>query len=373
MSKIKLAYVTHGLSSNGIESLLLNIMRHIDTNKYDITFVIAIDEGVVSLHEKTVKELGAKVINVCDMDSLKKKFIYMKSLEEIFRDNRFDIVHANMDLLNGVVLKAAKKAGIKKRICHAHNSSSQYAITGDKSFLSKCAQKIYQYIMKKMILKNANILLGCSDKANEYLYGKKSKDAVVIKNGIVLDSFISDKDKKAVNIKNAAVNLVTVGRLSAQKNPMFIIDIIKELSILRQDFVLNWVGDGEMKEQVRNGIREKDLSDYINMTGVRTDVADILHSSDYFMFPSLFEGLGIVLIEAQAAGLECFASTEVPTLADLGACHYLPLDIGAKKWAEYINDTINSGNRLTADEEKIMQFDIRKTVSDLDKLYCEEQ
>ena len=372
MSKIRLAYVTHGLSSNGIESLLLSIMKHTDTEKYDVSFVIAIDEGVECLHEKTVRSLGAKVIRVCDMDSLKKKYVYMKSLENIFRENEFDIVHANMDLLNGIVLRAAKKAGIKKRICHAHNSSSQYAITGDKNFVLKTAQKIYQFVMKKLIIKNSTVLLGCSDKANEYLYEKKAKDAVVINNGIELDPFINGKEKAAENIKTASVNLVTVGRLSAQKNPIFIVEIIKELSLLRQDFVLNWVGAGEMEEQVKSAVKNNNLSAYINFTGVRTDVADILHSSDYFVFPSLFEGLGIVLIEAQAAGVECFASTEVPSLADLGACHYLPLDIGAKKWAEYIDSTINSGEHLTADKEKIERFDIRKTVSDLDKIYSEE-
>ena len=370
MSKIRLAYVTHGLSSNGIESLLLSIMKHTDTEKYDVTFVIAIDEGVECLHEGTVKALGAKVIRVCDMDSLKKKFIYMKSLEKIFRENSFDIVHANMDLLNGIVLCAAKKAGIKKRICHAHTTASQYYASENKKLLFKAAQKFYKFAMKKLIIKNANILIGCSEKANDYFYGKKAKDAIVINNGIELDVFVNKKDKTVEGIKTAQINFVPVGRISTAKNPLFIIDIIRELSLLRQDFVLNWVGNGGMKEQVEEEIKEKGLSSFINLTGVRTDVADILHSSDYFIFPSLFEGLGIVLIEAQAAGVECFASTEVPLLADLGACHYLPLDAGAKKWAEYIDGTINSGRRLTAEKEKIMQFDIRKTVSDLDKIYC---
>ncbi len=372
MSKIKLAYVTHGLSSNGIESLLINVMKHIDTSKYDVSFVIAIDEGVPCLHEKTVKDLSAKVIRICDMDSLKKKLTYMRSLEKVFRENQFDIVHANMDLLNGIVLRAAKKAGIKKRICHAHNSSSQYAITGQKSVAFKIVQKIYQFAMKKLILLNATTLLGCSDKANDYLYNKKAKNAQVIFNGIELQSFINNKDKKAENIKNANINLVTVGRISAQKNPMFMIDIIKSLSSLRQDFVFNWVGAGEMEEQVKAYIREQGVADYINMTGVRTDVADILHSSDYFLLPSLFEGLPLVLVEAQAAGLECFVSDEITKSADLGGSHYLPLSIGAEKWAEEINNAINSGVRMAASDEKIQQFDIRKTVSDLDKVYCEE-
>ncbi|MCQ2471267.1 MAG: glycosyltransferase [Clostridia bacterium] len=372
MSKIKLAYVTHGLSSNGIESLLLNVMKHMDTSKYDVSFVIAIDEGVPCLHEKTVKDLSAKVIRICDMDSLKKKLTYMRSLEKVFRENQFDVVHANMDLLNGIVLRAAKRAGIKKRICHAHTSGSNYKFDENKSKLISLAQKIYRRMMKHLILSNSTVLLGCSEEANKYFYSKKASQAKIIYNGIDLHSFTSKEKKTVSGIEKRNINLVTVGRISIPKNPIFIVDIIKALSSLRQDFVLNWVGAGEMEEQVKAYIKEQGVADYINMTGVRTDVADILHSSDYFIFPSLFEGLGIVLIEAQAAGVECFASTEVPTLADLGACHYLPLSFGAEKWAEEINNAINSGVRMTASDEKIQQFDIRKTVSDLDKVYCEE-
>ena len=87
MPKIKLAYVTHGLSSNGIESFLVNIAHHIDMTKYDVYFVIAIDEGTDTLHEKTVRDLGAKVIRVCDLDSIKKKFVYIKALRKVFEEN----------------------------------------------------------------------------------------------------------------------------------------------------------------------------------------------------------------------------------------------------------------------------------------------
>lgn len=372
MSKIKLAYVTHGLSSNGIESLLLNIMKHIDTEKYDVSFVIAIDEGVPCLHEKTVKDLSAKVIRVCDMDTVKKKFLYMRSLEKVFRENQFDIVHANMDLLNGIVLRAAKKAGIKKRICHAHTSGSNFKFDENSNRIIYFVQKMYRKLMKHLIVSNSTVLLGCSDEANEYFYSKRAGQAKIIYNGIDLDAFVSKEAKQAPGIKKADVNLVTVGRMSIPKNPKFIVEIIKELSSLRQDFVFNWVGTGEMADQIKSYIKELGVSDYFNMTGVRTDVADILHMCDYFLLPSLFEGLPLVLVEAQAAGLECFVSDDVTKVADLGGCHYLPLSDGAKKWAEFINDTINSGVRITASDEKIQQFDIRKTVSTLDKIYCEE-
>lgn len=369
MPKIKLAYVTHGLSSNGIESLLVNIISHMDMSRYDVTFILAIDKDVTPLHEELVKSYGAGIIKINDLDSIKKKGKYIASLEKIFVQGKYDIVHAHMDLLNGVVLRAAKKAGIKRRFCHAHNSSSQYAITGEKSFAFRLAQKVYQGVMKFLIRTYSTCMLGCSEEANRYMYGHDAKNAIVINNGILLERFNVEEGIEVNGIDDSVINLVTVGRLSAQKNPMFIIDIIKELALLRNDFVLNWAGNGEMLDLIVSAIEEKQLSAFINLLGVRTDIPQILSKCSYFIFPSLFEGLGIVLIEAQAAGLECFASTEVPSLADLGACHFLPLDIGAKEWAKIINDVINKNQPLSADKNKLLKFDISYTISQLDEVY----
>ena len=172
MSKIKLAYVTHGLSSNGIESLLGNIVSHMDMNKYDVTFVVAIDKDVVPLHEETVRSFGADIIKICDLDTLKKKGEYIKTLKKVFTEGKYDIVHANMDLLNGIVLWAAKKAGIKKRMCHAHTSSSTFLTNNTRSFIFYVFQKIYHSTMRFFILKSSTHLLGCSTKANEYVYSK---------------------------------------------------------------------------------------------------------------------------------------------------------------------------------------------------------
>ncbi len=365
MSKVRLAYVTHGLSSNGIESLLVNIVSHIDMSRYDVTFVLAIDEDAVPIHEETVRRLGAHIIKVCDLDTLSKKGRFIRSLKNVFADGGFDVVHANMDLLNGVVLWAAKKAGVKKRLCHAHTSASTFSSDNSGNKIFALIQKVYRFVMKTLIIRNSTDLLGCSDAANEYMYSKKASSAIKINNGIDISKFL----KTSSDSQGQKINLVTVGRLSSPKNPMFIIDIIEELSQLRKDFIFNWVGDGEMSEKIHLTVKEKNLSEFFNLMGVRTDIPDILKNCSYFLMPSIFEGLPVSLVEAQAAGLECFVSSVVTREVDSGACHFIPLEIGAKEWAKIINETINKNQPLVADKNKLMKFDISYTISQLDKVY----
>lgn len=368
MARIRLCYVTHGLSSNGIESLLVSIAKQIDREKYDVTFVIALDPDVIPLHEETVRALGMRVVHVCDLDTLRKKRLYAASLRRIFEAERFDIVHANMDLLNGIVLRAAKKAGIPRRICHAHNSKTQYAV-GKGAFLRKCAQRAYRFVMRRLILRNSTDLLGCSDLANAYMYAKRP--ATVIHNGTQLQRFRDAREQAdiAPDLRQAAVHLVTVGRVSAQKNPLFLVSIAEELHKLRQDFVLHWAGTGECFADVRAQVEARGLQECVQLLGVRTDIPQILAGCTYFLLPSLFEGLPVVLVEAQASGLTCFVSDAVSAQTDTGSCRFLPLDIGPAGWAKAVDDAIRSDMHLTADPERLRLFDIANTVEELDRVY----
>ncbi|MBR5620255.1 MAG: glycosyltransferase [Clostridia bacterium] len=368
MARIKLAYVTHGLSSNGIESLLVSIAQRIDREKYDVTFVLALDPDVIPLHEETILSLGMRVIHVCDLDTLAKKRQYASSLRTIFARERFDIVHANMDLLNGIVLRAAKQAGISRRICHSHNSKTQYAV-GDGMSLRKIAQRAYRFVMRRLILRYSTDLLGCSDTANAYMYG--DRPAVVIHNGTDLRRFrlARETGDAAPELREASVHLCTVGRVSAQKNPLFLVSVAEELYKLRQDFVLHWAGTGGMLEAVRQAVEARGLESCVQLLGLRTDIPQIMAGCTYFLLPSLFEGLPVVLVEAQASGLTCFVSSEVSAQTDAGGCRFLPLDIGAAGWAKAVDEAIRSGLHLAADPEKMRLFDIANTVEELDRIY----
>lgn len=369
----KIIYFSHGLSANGIETFLVNVLEKLDKTKYDATVVIGIDEGVECLHEQRVLDMGVKVIHAGDLDSIKKKAEYIKRVNHILKDGSFDIAHSNMDLLNGITLYLAKKAGIGKRICHAHNSKSQYNPSGSLAFVKKVIQKLYCDVMRKSILASSTDLIACSDVAGEYFYG--GRDFSLIYNGIRTESFAMPETFDAQEYLDSIglngdkkVRLVSIGRISMQKNPIFAIEVISELKKIRDDFRYIWVGAGELENEVSARIKELGLEDTVTLTGVRTDIPQILGCCDCFLMTSLFEGLPFSLVEAQAAGLKCVVSDVVTDTADIGLVTFVSLEKSANEWAEIISDVIDKPVP-EKDIHKAKLFDVSNTVSQLEKIY----
>ena len=369
----KIVFFSHGLSANGIETFLVNVLKKINKSKYNITVVIAIDEGVECLHEKTVADMGIRIFHAGDLDSIKKKMQYIKNVKKFLSSEKFDIAHSNMDLLNGITLTIARKCEIPVRICHAHNSKSQYEPVGRLAKLKKSVQKIYSQLMKKMIIKSSTELLACSDVAAEYFYGQRN--STLIYNGIdtaefkVPESFDRKRYSKTIGADgNEKHLLVSVGRLSMQKNPIFAVEIIAKLAKIRDDFKYFWVGCGELEDEAKEKAEQLGVTDKIVFTGVRTDVKNILACCDCFLMPSLFEGLPFSLVEAQAAGLKCIVSDVVTKEADIGSIEYFPLEKSAEEWAEFINSQIDKPKKRV-NMNRLMLFDISNTVRQLEKIY----
>lgn len=369
----KIVYFSHGLGANGIETFLVNVLEKLDKTKYDATVVIAIDKGADCLHEQRVLDMGVKVVRMGDLDSIFKKLVYFVKVKNFLKKGGFDIVHANMDLLNGIILRFAKEAGIKKRICHAHNSKSQYKPTGLLGKLKMYVQQQYYTTMRNLIHTSSTDLIACSDFAAEYFYS--DREAEIIYNGIRLDEFVMPDDFDEINYSREIgfsgeenVRLVSVARISMQKNPIFALEIIAELKKIRNDFRYIWVGDGGLAHDFELKISELELEDTVLMPGVMTEVPQILACCDCFLMPSLFEGLPFSLVEAQAAGLKCVVSDVVTKTADIGLVNYVSLEKSAKEWAEEINRVLDepAGKK---DEEKAKLFDISNTVNQLEIIY----
>lgn len=371
---IKIAYILLHLGDGGTETFVANVIEQLDKTKYDVTIILASNEEHGFLEDR-MRKAGAKIYKTVYVSGIKNKLIHLRMVYKILKDNGpFHIVHGNIDLFNGLELAVAKKANVPIRICHSHNSSTQNANT----ILSKLAFNIYKPIMNHLIWKYSTVHLGCSDKAMNYLYGvhwENYKDSKVIFNGIKLDKFRNpniDKEEysKKIGIDPNKMNLLTVGRLVSQKNPLFILDIVYELSKIRDNFVFNWVGDGAMKKDIYKKVKELNIEKYIKFFGARSDVSEIMKCCDCFILPSLFEGLAFVIIEAQCAGLECFISNTVSHLANCGKCEVLPINKGAKVWAYTINDYIDSKKEFMINKELLSKFDIKNTVKQLEEFYC---
>lgn len=369
----KIVYFSHGLGANGIETFLVNVLEKLDKTKYDATVVVAIDEDADSLHEQRVLDMGVKVVRMGDLDSIFKKLAYFMRIKKFLKKGKFDVIHANMDLLNGIPLRFAKQADIPVRICHAHTSKSQYEPNGLLARLKKMVQKTYCNVMKKLILSSSTDFVACSDVAGSYFFGSQKYE--LIYNGICTEKFsISDSFDRIGYAESLdftgdeKVRLISVGRISTPKNPEFALEIAKELKSIRNDFLYIWAGDGELAEMFETKIKTLGLEENVAMIGTRTDVPQLLNCCDVFLMPSIFEGLPFSLVEAQAAGLKCVVSDVVTKTADIGLVNYFSLEKSVEDWAKEINRVIEA-HVPEKDEEKAKLFDISNTVKQLEKIY----
>lgn len=252
-----------------------------------------------------------------------------------------------------------------KTIIHSHNISSGKGIDNKfKDFL--------QIPLKKE--KKADFRFACSKDAGKWLFDKC--DFKVINNAIDTNMFIFNEDKrnnirKLYSIEDKLV-IGNIARFSEQKNHIFLIDIFNEIYKKNKNAVLMLVGDGHLKNEIEDKVNLLGLRENVIFTGVKSNVNEHLMAMDVFLFPSLFEGLGIVLIEAQASGLKCFTSDiVVPNEAKVSdLLEYINLSKDAKYWAGKVLECDNGYERENMTQYIVdMGYDIKETVKYLQSFY----
>lgn len=361
MNKIKVAVILHGLGANGIDTLFANLSSNWDLDRFEITYFIAVDKDDKQLWEEKVINNGVKVIHISDLDGtklLKWPFVLKKCLKHY---GPFDVIHVNMDMLNGINLLVAKNLKIKNRICHSHISNSE---VGSGSFKAKL-KKTYIKIMKKLMCHYSTKRVACSDLAGDYFFGKGNFQT--IDNGVDIDKFIKTKNDNC----NSKLKFCTIGRIVPQKNPFFLADIVEALYKIDNKIKFYWVGEGGLSQEVKKYVNKLSVNNNIHFLGVRNDVENVLHKCKYFLLPSNYEGFGLVLVEAQAAGLDCFASDVVPNTVNCGKCKFLSLEMSATDWARQIYDYINSKEKMVLNEQKLKTFGIKNMAEKIQDVYAD--
>lgn len=354
-----LQVVTH-MNRGGLETTLMNYYRQIDRTKMQFDFLTHREyEGD---YGEEIRRLGGQVYHIPVLNPCSHH--YKKNLGAFFDEHpEYIIIHVHQDCLSSVVLKVAKQHGVKVRIAHSHGTSQIKDI--------KYPVKLFY---RHFISKYATDLMACGDDAGKWMFC--GAPFVVLNNAINAGSYVFSPEKKAEqrskwNVAPGELLVGHVGSFTHPKNHKFLLDIFEEIQ--RQTSAkLILVGDGSLRTEIERKIADLDLSDKVILTGLRSDVTDLLQAMDVFVFPSLYEGLPVTLVEAQASGLPCLISDKVPIECRITEpVQQIPLTISPKIWAKKAIEAAKLPRRDTYEKIKAAGYDIVENAQILQKMYEE--
>ncbi len=369
-NNIKVLIVVHDLRvGNGIAACLMNYYKYTVGKGMQIDFLLY--REVESHYMDEVRTSGSDVyiLPIFTGKPNKQNTLYIESV--LSKD--YDIVHVNTSgFCSLVTLKIAKSKGIKIRIYHTHNPIQAKKLEL-KAYLKVCLRNL---LYVRPSIKVANYYLACSDYAGRSTFGNKSFK--ILYNAIdtsqyAFNSQHRDNIRKELNIKDAFV-VGVVGRIEEQKNPEFVIRIFAELVKKRPDSILIWAGDGQRKSSAMSTAQTLNVDDKVRFLGIRNDVNKLYSAMDVFLLPSKFEGLGIVFIEAQSAGLVCVGSDQVPNEVEVTELmHRFPLSEGEEYWAEEMNTLVSIANNRMAYHSQVNEsnFEITNVSGALKSFYMD--
>ena len=368
MDKIKILIVAGAMDVGGIENQLMHLLRRADKSKFQIDFT-STDPNAYYLAE--IRALGGSVhliprAKTCGLGA------YCRGLWRVLRENRYDIVHSHELFHSGIVLLLAKLAGIPHRFVHAHNWDD-----GDGSGRKRPLHRsLYNAVMRWAIGRFSTCPIACSTLAGRFLYGEK--DFQLLFNSVDTGKFLDHYDDRETGefCDDGFQNVLHVGRITAVKNQLFLVEVARELRRREKNIRILCAGSGDEDYQARveEAIREKGLEQHIQLLGVRRDIDVLMRKSAAFVLPSKYEGMPLVLIEAQASGLPCVSADTFSREVDfgIGTIRWLPPEADAARWADAIEAAVSTGRAEKAAVQGAVEekgFDSDSFARKLCKLY----
>ena len=348
----------------GVESIVMNYYRHI--NRKNIQFDFLVDSDSTEIPYEEIKKLGGRVILI---PPYQKLFDYQRALAKILKENNYKIIHSHINTLSVFPLKAAKKVGVPIRIAHSHSTSSA----------KEWKRNLIKTILKRFSKIYPTHYLCCSECAGRYQFGNKAYNkgkVLLINNAIDVEKFKFNEEerkevRKELEIDNDTLIIGHIGRFVSVKNHDFLIDIFNEIHSKNNNSILLLAGQGPLMEEIKKKVKSLKLTDCVRFLGQRNDVNRLYQVFDIFLLPSLYEGLPVVGVEAQASGLLCILSDEVSKETKLiKTTTYIPLDKTALEWANIIINSYKKFKRKNTTKEISRNgFNIKKEAKNLEKLY----
>lgn len=362
---IRILHVFGGLGTGGTESLIMNWYRNIDRTKIQFDFLVRSPDNNY-LYE--IESLGGRVFYTASFP--RHLIMNYKETKAVLEKREWDVIHVHGNAAMYILpLQLAKKLGYKHRFMHSHSIKAQNKIFSlvhdyNKVFIPSCATR----------------LLACSSAAGRWMYSEYPFS--LFRNAINSDlyRFDSVNREKIRMMLGVEDNFVVghVGRFVAPKNHEFLLHTFLEIKKARPNSTLVLVGDGELEVDIKTKAAQQGISDSILFMGRQSNVGELMSAMDAFVLPSLYEGLGIVLVEAQCNGLPCVVSQEayneeVKIYPDL--LSVLPLSCGAKEWADLILcKEATSIDRYV--DLRILQdsgYDMKTEIKKLENLYLQAE
>ena len=307
---IRVLQVVTVMNRGGLETMLMNYYRKMDRNKVQFDFMVHREDK--GHYDEEILSLGGRIFRMPQIRPGNYR-VYFNKLDQFFSDHKeYKVVHSHINENSSFVLRAAKKAGVPCRIAHSHLS--------DLGIDLKLPFRLYaRSVMKDHPTK----YFACSKNAGKWLFRNTNTEEIkVLNNAVNVEEFLFNREtrqkvRQELGVRRNQLVIGHIGRFNKQKNHEYLIDIFKSVVEKRPDAVLVMIGEGNLKPQIEKKVSDLGLSSNVRFLGVRSDIADLMQGMDLFLFPSLFEGLPVVLVEAQAAGLQCVISDSITKESDI--------------------------------------------------------
>lgn len=356
---IRILQCVSNMDRAGIETMLMNFYRNIDRDIVQFDFLC--NKTKPGDYDEEIKSLGGKIYVSPGLNPF-KWFKYQKYMKKLFSEHpEYKIIHCQNEAMGFPALYAAKKAGIKVRIAHSHNTTTRFDLKWPIKIM-------YKYLLRTV----ATDYAACGIAAGSYLFGKEVR---VINNAIDTDKFIFDEKKRneirnKFNLNDKFV-IGHVGRFEPQKNHSFIIDVFYNYQKINPNTILLLIGNGSLQDKMISKVKKMNIQDKVLFLGNISNVSDFYQAIDVFILPSFHEGLPVVGIEAQTSGLKCLFSDAITRESDItGNVDFLSIN-NYETW-------INALGKVTNYKRKNMKksiikngYDINTEVNKLEKYYID--
>ncbi len=368
----RVLHIFRAMNCGGAETAVMNVYRVIRDAGIQFDFAVSTDDP--AYYDAEIGRLGGRVLHLPNPKASGAMSYYTALIRLLATAGPFCAVHSHVHSFSGVTLRAASRAGVPVRIAHSHTA-------GDPAHSPW--RQAYRWTMRTLIRRHATHRVAASAAAFVDLFGSirtSGASETILPNGIDPTLYTDEKsDREGVcrqlGLPRDCVLVGHVGRFAPVKNHKFLLETYRELARIVPRARLVLVGDGPGRPEIESIVRKQGLGNGVDFLGLRPDVPRILSALDLFLFPSLWEGLGLAVVEAQASGTPCLASAPVPREADLGLglVAFQDLGQGPHVWAEAAAGLLNCRRPVWVERHRALRrhgYDVGDVARSLIRIYC---